>query len=232
MQLGFVGLGKMGGNMVHRIHRDSDHQVVAFDFSADAVAAAEGHGATDLGRLFFFAEFATAVAGWALEINPFDQPNVQEAKDNTAKVLEQGTPEGLEDGSLAELLDGLAAPGYVAIMGYLPYDGAVDAAIAGLRAALVERFGVATTFGYGPRFLHSTGQFHKGGPPTGRFLQFRCRSDFDYPVPGKPFSFRTLIDAQADGDLQTLRAHGLPAARVRLPAADLAGAITRIQEQL
>ena len=97
---------------------------------AEAVAAlaAAGHptitvtaaGASDLGRLFFFSEFATAVAGWALEINPFDQPNVQEAKDNTAKVLEQGAPEGLEDGSLAELLDGLAAPGYLAIMGYLP----------------------------------------------------------------------------------------------------------------
>ena len=84
-------------------------------------------GVNDLGRIFFFAEFATAVAGWALGINPFDQPNVQEAKDNTAKVLEQGPPEGLQDGSLAELLDGLAAPGYLAIMGYLPYDDAIDA---------------------------------------------------------------------------------------------------------
>ena len=209
---------------------------------ADAVRAlaAAGHptitmtaaGAADLGRLFFLAEFATAVAGWALEINPFDQPNVQEAKDNTAEVLEHGAPEGMADGSLAELLDGLGSPAYFAIMGYLPYGEAVDVAIAGLRARLIERYGVATTFGYGPRFLHSTGQFHKGGPPGGRFLQLVHDSDADLDVPGQPFSFRTLIDAQADGDLQTLRGHGLPAVRVRLPAGDLAGAITRLQEQL
>jgi transaldolase / glucose-6-phosphate isomerase len=216
---------------------------------AEAVAAlaAAGHptitvtaaGANDLGRIFFFAEFATAVAGWALGINPFDQPNVQEAKDNTAKVLEQGPPEGLQDGSLAELLDGLGSGvggggggEYVATMGYLPYDVAIDAAVAGLRAKLIERYGVATTFGYGPRFLHSTGQFHKGGPPTGRFLQLVHDAGDDLDVPGQPYTFRTLIDAQADGDLQTLRDHGRPAVRVRLPAGDLAGAITRLQEQL
>jgi transaldolase/glucose-6-phosphate isomerase len=207
---------------------------------AVAALAAAGHptatltaaGANDLGRVFFFAEFATAVAGWALGINPFDQPNVQEAKDNTAKVLEQGAPEGLQDGALGELLDGMAAPSYLAIMGYLPYDDAVDRAVSGLRARLIERYGVATTFGYGPRFLHSTGQFHKGGPATGRFLQLVHDAGDDLDVPGKPYSFRTLINAQADGDLQTLRDHGLPAARVRLPAGDLAGAITRLQEQL
>jgi transaldolase / glucose-6-phosphate isomerase len=97
---------------------------------------------------------------------------------------------------------------------------------------VIARYGVATTWGYGPRFLHSTGQFHKGGPATGRFLQLVHDSDADLDVPGKPYSFRTLIDAQADGDLQTLRDHGLPAARVRLSAGDLAGAITRLQEQL
>jgi transaldolase / glucose-6-phosphate isomerase len=209
---------------------------------AEAVAAlaAAGHptitvtaaGANDLGRIFFFAEFATAVAGWALGINPFDQPNVQEAKDNTAKVLDQGPPEGLQDGSLAELLDGLGSPAYLATMGYLPYDAAIDAAVAGLRAKLIERYGVATTFGYGPRFLHSTGQFHKGGPPTGRFLQLVHDAGDDLDVPGQAYTFRTLINAQADGDLQTLRDHGRPAVRVRLPAGDLAAAITRLQEQL
>jgi transaldolase / glucose-6-phosphate isomerase len=117
-------------------------------------------------------------------------------------------------------------------MGYLPYDDAIDAAIAGVRAKLIDRYGVATTWGYGPRFLHSTGQFHKGGPPTGRFLQLVHDGGDDLAVPGKPYSFRTLIDAQADGDLQTLRDHGLPAARLRLPAGDPAGAITRLQEQL
>ena len=186
-------------------------------------------GPADLGRIFFYSEFATAVAGWALEINPFDQPNVQEAKDNTAKVLDEGTPDGLGDGSLIDLLDGLAPPGYLAIMGYLPYDAGVEAAVSELRAAVIAKHGVATTWGYGPRFLHSTGQFHKGGPPVGRFLQLVHDASDDLPVPGKPYSFRTLIDAQADGDLQTLRSHGLPAARVRLPAGDLAGAISNLK---
>ena len=190
-----------------------------------------GDGPKDLGRVFFFAEFATAVAGWVLEINPFDQPNVQQAKDATGRVLEHGRPD-LEDGELTTLFDDLAAPGYVAIMGYLPYDDAVDAAVAELRAKVIERHGVATTWGYGPRFLHSTGQFHKGGPPVGRFLQLVHDSGADGAIPGRPFGFRGLIDAQADGDLQTLRDNGLPAVRVRLPAADLAGAITRLREQL
>jgi len=210
--------------------------------AAEAVAAlaAAGHptisltgaGGNDLGRIFFFAEFATAVAGWVLGINPFDQPDVQEAKDNTARMLGRAAPPELPDGSLPELLDGLAPPAYLAIMGYLPYDGEIESAIAGLRARVVERHGVATTFGYGPRFLHSTGQLHKGGPPTGRFLQLVHDARDDLDVPGKPYSFRRLIDAQADGDLQTLRDHGLPTARLRLPAGDLAGAITRLQEQL
>jgi hypothetical protein len=219
--------------------RDADAPDPRRASALDALAKA-GHptvtltakGATDLGRVFFFSEFATAVAGWALEINPFDQPNVQEAKDNTAKVLDEGTPEGLEDGSLTDLLDGLASPGYLAIMGYLPYDPAVETAVSELRAAVIAKHGVATTWGYGPRFLHSTGQFHKGGPPTGRFLQLVHDGTDDLDVPGKPYSFRTLIDAQADGDLQTLRSHGLPAARVRLPAGDLAGAIKNLKESI
>ena len=82
---------------------------------------------------------------------------------------------------------------------------------------------MATTWGYGPRFLHSTGQYHKGGPPTGRFLQLVHDDDTDADIPGEDYGFRTLISAQADGDLQTLRGHDLPAVRVRLDAADLAG---------
>ncbi len=182
---------------------------------------------SSLSALFFDLEFATAVLGWSLGINPFDQPNVQEAKDNTSRVLAEGAPD-LDDGSLDELLDGLAPPAYVAIMGYLPYDDAVDAAVSRLRARLIERHGVATTWGYGPRFLHSTGQYHKGGPPTGRFLQLVHDSDADADIPSESYGFRTLIDAQADGDLQTLRDHGLPAVRVRLDAGDLAGSIDRI----
>ena len=189
------------------------------------------HGAGDLGRLFFFSEFATAVAGWALEINPFDQPNVQEAKDNTAKALEAGE-QAVDEGDLAQLLDGLAPPNYVAIMGYLPYEEAVDEAIARLRAALTRRAKVATTWGYGPRFLHSTGQYHKGGPATGRFLQLVHDGSEDADIPGESYGFRALVTAQADGDLQTLRNHDLPAVRVRLDAGDLAGGIDRITAQI
>ncbi|HVL96234.1 MAG TPA: bifunctional transaldolase/phosoglucose isomerase [Solirubrobacteraceae bacterium] len=218
--------------------RNADAPDAAHEQAIAALAAAghptivvRAHGPGDLGRVFFFSEFATAVAGWALGINPFDQPNVQEAKDNTSRVLEQGAP-AIDDGEVGELLDGLAPPSYVAIMGYLPYDGAVDAAVARLRAALQERFRVATTWGYGPRFLHSTGQYHKGGPPTGRFLQLVHDSEFDLEVPGRPFSFRQLISAQADGDLQTLRGHDLPAVRVRLRAADLPAGIDELTARI
>jgi transaldolase/glucose-6-phosphate isomerase len=201
--------------------------MAALSKAGHPVLTLRAHGVEDLGRIFFLFEFATAVAGWVLEINPFDQPNVQEAKDNTARVLEQGAGD-LDEGDAGELLDGLAEPGFTAIMGYLPYSDEVEAAIARLRARLIERFGVATTWGYGPRFLHSTGQFHKGGPPTGRFLQLVHDADADLAIPGREFGFRTLISAQADGDLQTLRNHGRPAARVRLSASDLAGGIDAI----
>jgi len=170
-------------------------------------------GPDDLGRVFFLSEFATAVAGWALGINPFDQPNVQEAKDNTKRVLDEGSPE-LEDGDLDALLGGLAPPRYLAIMAYVPYSGAVESAAARRRERAVREHHVATTFGYGPRFLHSTGQFHKGGPSVGAFLQVVDEPEEDLEVPGEPYSFGTLIRAQADGDLQTLRSHGLDAVRV------------------
>jgi glucose-6-phosphate isomerase/transaldolase/glucose-6-phosphate isomerase len=153
------------------------------------------------------------VAGWVLEINPFDQPNVQEAKDATKRVLDEGPPD-LDPGDLDRLLGGIAPPRYVAIMGYLPYSEETDAAVARYREHLVREHGVATTFGYGPRFLHSTGQLHKGGPDTGAFIQIVHDPSTDFEVPGEAFGFATLFRAQADGDLQTLRAHGLDAVRV------------------
>jgi transaldolase / glucose-6-phosphate isomerase len=167
----------------------------------------------DLGRIFFYAEFATAVAGWVLELNPFDQPNVQEAKDNTSRVLREGSPR-IDAGDLEALVAGLEPPRYVAILGFVPYSEATDAGVARLRERLVREHGVATTFGYGPRYLHSTGQFHKGGPSTGAFVELVDEPAADLDVPGEPYTFGTLIRAQADGDLQTLRAHGLDAVRV------------------
>jgi glucose-6-phosphate isomerase len=186
--------------------RDAGHPVLSVPASR----------ATDLGEQFFLWELATAVAGWVLEINPFDQPNVQEAKDNTQRVLSAdpaGAPD-LDAGDLDALLDGLAPPRYVAILGYLPYTSEVEAGVARLRERLVSERGVATTFGFGPRYLHSTGQLHKGGPPTGAFVEIVHEPSTDFEVPGEPFTLATLFRAQADGDLQTLRAHGLDAVRV------------------
>ena len=138
----------------------------------------QARGPEDLGRVFFLSEFATAVVGWVLEINPFDQPNVQQAKDATKRVLDEGAPE-LDDGDLSALLGGLEPPAYLAIMGYLPYSDEIEAAVTRLREKVIAARHVSTTYGYGPRFLHSTGQFHKGGPAVGRFLQLVHDADAD-----------------------------------------------------
>ena len=180
-------------------------------------------GPEDLGRVFFFAEFATAVAGWVLGINPFDQPNVQEAKDATSKVLERYSSEGglpevpsADDTALKALLGSVEPPSYVSLHGYVEPSAEFDAAIAELRTVIRDATKATTTFGYGPRFLHSTGQLHKGGPATGVFLQLIHDGDEDVEIPDAGYSFTTLKNAQAIGDLETLRAHDLPAERLRL----------------
>jgi transaldolase/glucose-6-phosphate isomerase len=196
------------------------------------------HDASDLGRIFFLAEFAVAVAGWAIEINPFDQPNVQEAKDNTKKVLDAipahpiPTFDDASDEALKALLGADAKPpAYVAILGYLPPSDALDEAVSGLRAAIRAATGAAVTFGYGPRFQHSTGQLHKGGPPVGRFLQLVNQPSRDADIPGADYSFGTLIAAQSAGDLQTLHAHELAAERVTLQG-DPAEAVKQLTERI
>jgi transaldolase/glucose-6-phosphate isomerase len=219
-----------------------DESIAALARAGHPTLTLTAHGPEDLGRIFFFAEFATAVAGWVLGINPFDQPNVQEAKDNTNAVLDRYAREGAlpeveeaDDAALEKLLAAAEPPRYVAIMGYLEPSEAFDEAVAELRVAIRDATRATTTFGYGPRFLHSTGQLHKGGPPNGIFLQLVHDGDEDLEVPDAGYSFATLKNAQATGDLETLRSHGLPAERVRLegdPAAavrDLAG---RLREAL
>lgn len=191
-------------------------------------------GLDALGGVFFASEFAIAVAGWALEINPFDQPNVQEAKDATKKVLESGDiPEfaPATDEELRALLGDAGSPHYVAVMGYLPPSDDLDAAIVALRAAIRAVTGAAVTYGYGPRFLHSTGQLHKGGAPIGRFLQLVADPQADVEIPGQSYSFGKLIAAQAAGDLQTLRSHELPAERVRLEG-DLVPAVQALTRRI
>jgi len=194
---------------------DKAHEeaIVELSKAGHPVFTLRSDGADDLGRIFFFAEFATAVAGWVLGINPFDQPNVQEAKDNTRRVLEEGGGEP-DPGSLGEVLAQAAPPHYVAIMGYVTPSAEFDEAVAQARARIRDRTKATTTFGYGPRFLHSTGQYHKGGPAQGLFVQVVGDAEPDVEVPGKDFTFDRLKRAQADGDLATLRAHGLPACRI------------------
>jgi transaldolase / glucose-6-phosphate isomerase len=221
--------------------RRVDSPNAELDAKMDALAAAGHpvitrsiHGPTDLGRLFFFAEFATAVAGWVLGINAFDQPNVQEAKDATSRVLAENVqdPPDAGDDALRALLSGLAAPEYLAILGYVAPSAGFDEAITELRTAIRDATGAATTFGYGPRYLHSTGQLHKGGPAHGRFLQLLHDAEPDADVPGADHSFTRLKHAQAIGDLETLREHGRPAERLTESGDDPAGAVRQLTEKI
>ncbi|MEA2255244.1 MAG: transaldolase / glucose-6-phosphate isomerase [Solirubrobacteraceae bacterium] len=212
----------------------TDAKVAALREAGHPVIVRQVGGPEDLGRLFFFAEFAIATAGWVLGINPFDQPNVQEAKDNTRRALDEDARDqpDADDDDLRALLDGLRAPHYLAVMGYVAPSEDFDVAVAELRATVRDATKAATTFGYGPRFLHSTGQLHKGGPPTGRFLQLVHDSEPDVEVPGAPHTFTRLKHAQAIGDLETLRGHGLPAQRVTLRGDDPAASLRELTARL
>ncbi|MGH3448634.1 MAG: glucose-6-phosphate isomerase, partial [Nocardioidaceae bacterium] len=183
-------------------------------------------------------ETATAVAGRLIGINPFDQPDVESAKAAARGLLEK-TPEsepaalteqgievrsssGLLDdtdaGSLAgaveALLSRLEDDGYLAVMAYV--DSHRDAQLHGVRASLSKRTGRPVTFGWGPRFLHSTGQYHKGGPTQGVYLQITSHEETDVQIPDRPFTFGTLITAQAAGDANVLAEHGRPVLRLHL----------------
>ena len=179
----------------------------------------------DVGGEFFRWEFATATAGALLGINPFDQPDVQGAKDITTELIADYTASGTAPSAAPRLesvssLSGLlrkAEPGdYLAITAYLEQTAELDAALDDLRRYVGERWGVATTLGYGPRYLHSTGQIHKGGPNTGLHLQLTVRRDADVAIPGEAFTFGVLADAQAKGDLDALAAQGRRVARAAL----------------
>jgi transaldolase / glucose-6-phosphate isomerase len=216
-----------GDDRVFVYLRNEDEPDEDMDGKIDALGKA-GHptvtlsfsgGAGDLGRIFFFAEFATAVAGWALGTNPFDQPNVQEAKDNTARILKEGLPDE-DPGSLDDLLAKAEPPKYIAILGFVTPTEEYDAAAMELREKLRDRTRCTTTFGYGPRYLHSTGQYHKGGPANGLFIQLYQRGSEDVEIPDAGYSFEHLKNAQALGDMQTLRSHGLEVVRIEVDGPD------------
>ncbi len=197
--------GKQGKGIVPVLYGDAD-DVQRPDFRiADPYEVAQE---------FFRWEFATAVAGSILGINPFDQPDVQAAKDKTNELLSRGGQASVEpEGDLDTLLAGAREGDYVAILAF------IDPAREGELAPLVERAratGRPVTVGLGPRYLHSTGQLHKGGPDTGLFVQVVDDLGEELPIPGKPFGFRTLIAAQAAGDFEALKERGRRIARVAL----------------
>jgi len=201
-------------------------------------------GPLDVGAEFVRWEVATAAVGIVLGIDPFDQPNVQESKDATTALLEAFRRDGAlpapaplvadeevaayadpaalgdtpvsVDGALRAMLQAARPGDYAAILAYLPQDPDTEARLQQLRTTIRDALRVATTLGFGPRFLHSTGQLHKGGPDTGLFLQLTDAPRRDLPIPGWQESFGTLIAAQALGDLQSLQHRGRRALRLHL----------------
>jgi hypothetical protein len=183
-----------------------------------------------LGREIYRWEVATAIACATMGVNPFDEPNVTEAKVATSALLAQAAAEGKLPGVPGDSCDvgdvdrirahlATATPqDYLAFCAYFLRTPARDAALTRLRVACRDRSRNATTVGYGPRFLHSTGQLHKGGPNSGVFLQLTADTKDDLPVPGESYTFATLRDAQALGDLQVLKRRGRRVLRVHLGA--------------
>jgi hypothetical protein len=213
--------------------------VAALREAGQPVVTLQMDGPLDLGKEFLRWEIATATAGAILGINAFDQPNVQESKDNTNRLLavvrEQGRlPEerpALVEGalrlyaeqsasSIAEALKQFLAqarPGdYVTLQAYLTETPETEQALQAIRLSLRDGLCLATTLGYGPRFLHSTGQYHKGGPNTGLFLQLTADDAEDASIPGRPYTFGIFRQAQALGDLEALRRYGRRVLRLHM----------------
>ncbi len=168
----------------------------------------------DLGAEFFRWEFATAVAGAILGINPFDQPNVQEAKDRTGQILSEGRNPEIEPSRPDQLLAQAREGDYIAVQAFV--DPAEEERLRTFVEGLREQTSCVVTFGLGPRYLHSTGQLHKGGAPIGCFLQIVDDTGDELAIPGKDFGFGRLIKAQAAGDYAALKERGRPVARVQL----------------
>jgi len=208
----------------------------------------------DLGQEFFRWEIAIAVAGAILDINPFDQPNVQESKDNTNRLLSQLKTEGhLPDEEPVLVEDSLqlfaqdAAPTleetlerflswahrseFVVLMAYLTENSSTEQALEAIRLHLRDKLHVATTLGYGPRFLHSTGQFHKGGSNIGLFLQLTMDDAVDAHIPGEPYTFSVFRQAQALGDLEALHRHSRRVVRIHL-SGDVGEGLARLHQAL
>ncbi len=223
--------GDTGGPVEERLRalRTAGHPVVTVQMS----------DTLDVAQEFFRWEIATATAGAILGINAFDQPNVQEGKDNTNRLLDivrrerrlpepaasqtdgalalyTDAPEGNVAATLARFFSARRPGGYIAVLAYLTEEAETHRRLTVIRARLRDTTRLATTLGYGPRYLHSTGQYHKGGPANGLFLLITADEAEDAAVPGQPYTFGVFKRAQALGDLEALRRHGQRAVRVHL----------------
>ncbi len=202
-----------------------DESVNQIKSSGQPILTLKVHDKYDLGAEFFRWEFATAVAGSILNVNPFDQPDVQKSKELTEHILDEYAstghlPKTSSAAPVAELLEELEKGSYFAIMAYIRQTVEVDEALLDLRRRIIQRYCIATTLGYGPRFLHSTGQLHKGGPNNGLFLQLTTEHEKDLLIPGRPYTFGVVVDAQATGDFQALCASGRRVASIHLTQQD------------
>ena len=217
-------------------NEDTDTAIKSIQASGQPVVRFELRDRYDLGAEFFRWELATTVGGALLGIHPFDQPDVQGAKDATAAVLEEyqssgGLPTVEAESSFKGLLSQARSGDYLAIMAYIRQTPGTDRTLADLRRKVTERYHIATSLGYGPRFLHSTGQLHKGGPNSGLFLQITADHQQDVPIPGAPYTFGVLADAQALGDLRALQALDRRAVRVHL-GSDIERGLQRLDKEL
>jgi transaldolase/glucose-6-phosphate isomerase len=246
---------------------ERNQKVKALQEAGHPVLNIELEDAYDLGGEFIRWEFGTAVAGHVLGINPFDEPNVTESKENTGKLLDYYQKNGslpvtepffeeahvalYVDANMGEMLSkiceqrnysdtelaGILAAhisfarsgDYIAMMAYLEPTPAHDDILADLRRRLRHATTRAITLGYGPRFLHSTGQFHKGGPADGIFIQITVDDALDLDIPGLPFSFGVLKAAQAAGDQQALMQRELPFVRLHIKG-DIPAGLATISE--
>jgi len=218
-----------------RMEADAPNRAVqALEKAGQPVVTLTMRDKLDLGGEFLRWEIAVAIAGSIIGIDAFDQPNVQESNDNTKKVLAGFKSKGKlpAASSLAaartrsgirSLLERARPSAYFAIMAYTARTTGSEAAIAAIRSAVRDATGIATTAGYGPRFLHSTGQLHKGGPKTGLFLQIVQDDTRDVAIPGQPYSFSILKQSESLGDLESLSSRRLPVLRVTLGREPAAG---------
>jgi transaldolase/glucose-6-phosphate isomerase len=240
---------KLAGNA----DAEADRRLRALEKAGHPVLRIQLRKKLDVGREFFRWEIATAVASHVLGVNSFDEPNVSESKANSGRLLKQlssgkgaerkpllksggvqvwgklpaqagKTPRQPQD-LLAAQFSRIQPGGYLAILAYITPSPAHDKLLARLRLTLRNALGVATSVGYGPRYLHSTGQYHKGGPASGGFLLISCASKKKLPIPGQNYGFETLIRAQALGDLEALESRDLPALHVELGGAGISGGL-------